>query len=173
MPKRGASRVRWRRDGAPGGEGRTETMAAAWAFGSQSSVRGTPLSRERLWRCRSDDTALRGNGHADGECCSGVAGTLAAADVDGPAIFFDRLGGHPQAESCAGFALGGDEGLEDLRQQIGRDSRAAVGDGETHAIGAMAGLRFGDPYAQLAAAPHRVNRVPDDVGDHLAELAGT
>src|ERR1700761_5391416 len=106
---------------------------------------------------QSDDTALRGNGHADGECCSGAAGTLAAADVDGPAIFFDDLGGHPQAESRPGFALGGDEGLEDLRQQIGGESGAAIGDGETHAIGAMLDLRSRDAYAQTSAAPHRVN----------------
>ena len=97
---------------------------------------------------------------------------LTTADVDLPSILFDDLRGYPQAQSCAGLAFGGDEGFEDLRQQIGRDSRAAVGDGETHAIGAMSGLRSRDPYAQMAATPHRVNRVSDYVGDHLAELAG-
>ena len=51
-----------------------------------------------------------------------VGGGVVAGDGDAAAVFFYDALRDPKAEAGAVFALGGEEGLEELRQDVGGDS---------------------------------------------------
>jgi hypothetical protein len=57
-------------------------------------------------------------------------------------------------------------------QVIGRDAEAAIGDGETHGVGASAFFCPPNPDAQATAMPHRMDRVAANAGDDLAGSLG-
>src|SRR5581483_3305607 len=77
--------------------------------------------------------------------------------------------------------LGGEEGLEDVRQGVGVHAAARVADGEQYGGGCRAG-RSSSPVradrgvrrlqGQGATLRHRVPRVDGQVEDHLLKLAG-
>src|SRR5690349_14251877 len=72
-------------------------------------------------------------------------------------------------ESQAGafaHAFGGEKGLKDMRLDIVRDSRAGIAD-----LNNDAAIITRSAYAQRTASMHRVNRIVDDVGPHLVQLA--
>lgn len=63
-----------------------------------------------------------GCGKKDGEDGSVAGGGLAGADVDAAIVAVDDFGADPEAEAVAGVAPGGEEGLVDAREYVGRDS---------------------------------------------------
>ena len=95
----------------------------------------------------------------------------AAAHSDPPAILFDDFRCNPEAQAGSGFTLGRDEGFEYRRQDIRRDTRSVIGDGDPDAAaGALPLLSIRDPNPQAAALAHSIRSVPNDVGKDLAEL---
>ena len=50
-----------------------------------------------------------------------------AAQLDGASMFADDALGDPEAEAGAAFALGGEEGHEEVLAVFGEDARAVVG----------------------------------------------
>ena len=86
-----------------------------------------------------------------------------------------------QAGSLA-EALGGEEGFEDLRLDVGRHPHAVVADGEhdilpaadLHVLARIVLVQFviGRFDQQLAAVGHGVAGVDHEVHDHLFDLAG-
>ena len=93
----------------------------------------------------------------------------------------DDLFADPEAEAVTGVALGGEEGFEEALDDLGRDAGAGVGDGEDDAslAGAPAGGFAGADEEGAAGGTHRVllcvihgvERVGDEVGEDLADLA--
>ena len=84
----------------------------------------------------------------------------------------DDLLADPEAEPGAGDSLGGEEGVVDFGLGFGAHAGGVVGDGEGDAglAGApVGGFAFADEEA--AAVGHDVERVADEVGEDLANLA--
>ena len=64
---------------------------------------------------------------------------LVAFDGDGAAVFADDSAADPEAQAGAVFALGGEEGLEELRPDVFLDAGAVVADSDGCAgLGALA-----------------------------------
>src|SRR5437867_1187874 len=88
-----------------------------------------------------------------------------AFDADLPAVLaHDAVGdGEAEARAAAG-GLGGEEGIEDLREVIGRDTHAVVADLDAHGrVFAFSCER------QLAAVGHGVAGVHDEVHENLLQ----
>ena len=85
----------------------------------------------------------------------------------------DQVLGDPQTQAGAGVALGSEEGFEDPIYGGWGHSVAGIGDGY-----AQAGLivvrvaTIAQPDSQAGSVRCGVDRVPDDVGDGLANVTG-
>src|SRR5205807_2410158 len=98
---------------------------------------------------------------------AGVAGL--GGDVEAATVALHD-GVVDDVESLAGAAagrLGGEEGIEDLVANLGRDTGTGVADLDD--LGVIAARR--NPNRELAGAAHGVDRVRDDVRPDLTELA--
>ncbi len=94
-------------------------------------------------------------------------------DADVAAVLVDELLADPEAEAGAYRALGGEEGVEHLFGSGGGDAVAAVRDGETDSWLAGGGIEGGGgPDDDAAVMTDGVERVGEQVGEDLAELAG-
>ena len=69
-----------------------------------------------------------GGGEEDGEDGAGAAGGGGGADADGGVVTAEDFGGDPEAEAGAEFALGGDEGFEEVGEGLRVDAEAGIGD---------------------------------------------
>jgi hypothetical protein len=102
-----------------------------------------------------------------------MRGISAAAHSDLPAILFDDFRCNPEAQAGSSFTLGSDKGFEYRRQNLGRDTRSIIGNGEPDAAaGALQLLPIRDPNPQASTLAHSVRSVPDNVGKDLAKLPG-
>src|SRR5438270_3335287 len=81
------------------------------------------------------------------------------------AMFLRDLLGEGEAEPGAAL-LGGEEGIEDAGEPLGRNAGAAVLDLDEHVAVGIAGA-----HADRAPARHRLARVADEVQEQLADLA--
>src|SRR5580692_9174486 len=76
---------------------------------------------------RGADEALgRRYGKVDADDGAVVFGVNAAFELDAAAVPFDKLPGYEQADSGADGIAGGKKGVENLREDIGRDADAVV-----------------------------------------------
>src|ERR1700735_4552738 len=107
-------------------------------------------------------------GEEEGEDGAVVGGGLAAADVEFAAMALHDFFADPEAETGAGDALGGEEGVEDAGLDFGAHAAGVVGDGDGDAglAGAPVG-GFAFAHEEAASAGHDVERVADEVGDDL------
>ena len=110
-------------------------------------------------------------GNHEGKCSAPMSRISAAAHSELPAILFDDFRCDPEAETGSSFTLGSDKGFEYRRQNIGRDTRSTIGNGEPDApAGALPLLSIRDSDPQASTLAHGVRGVPDNVGKDLAEL---
>jgi len=72
-------------------------------------------------------------GNHEGKCRAPIRRISAAAHSDLPAILFDDFRCNPEAQAGSSFTLGSDKGFEYRRQDIGRNTRSIIGDGEPYA----------------------------------------
>ena len=93
-------------------------------------------------------------------------------------MFADDALGDPEAEAGAAFALGGEEGLEEVVADLGRDAGAVVDDFDDGAgfewlvSGIDAGPLRDDADQDGAAFAGCFGGVGDEVGEDLAEFGG-
>ena len=82
--------------------------------------------------------------------------------------------GDPKAEASAALAFGGEEGLAEAALNLRRDTAARVADRDAQAadtgIGPVAGAANAD--AEASVGQRGFDCVGDEVGEHLAHLAG-
>src|SRR3954468_25028203 len=136
-----------------------------------------PTRRSRTTR-RTRDVCLRAGftsaqvggggrgGEEDGEDRALAGG---AVDQDAAVMRLDDAVGNRESEpDTLRLVLEAEEGVEDPLAHLLRDSPAAVGDGELD--GVARDCREGD--LEVAARGHRLDRVLDQVRDHLLDLDG-
>gem|GEM_PF-5355032 len=89
-------------------------------------------------------------------------------------MLFNELLGDPEAESGAGGAFGGKEGIEDLLALLRMDAVAVVRDIQPHTVSppVRAGRRLAQMNADDAAAGHGIQTVGEQVGEDLHDLVG-
>src|SRR5215475_16116029 len=106
-------------------------------------------------------------GPAQGEAEDGAA-ARAVLDPDPAAMRLDDGAADREPESHA-LALGGDEGLEQVRGHLGRQSRPGIGDADLrHVVGRRDG---GDLEPALACRlDHDLDGVANEVDQHLLDL---
>ena len=75
--------------------------------------------------------------------------------------------GHGEPEPGALRPLGGEERVEDLPPEVGRDAHPAIGHRQLHPVARLP-VREGEG----AAVGHRVERIQDQVDERLAQLGG-
>ena len=95
-------------------------------------------------------------------CVPGFRIDLNAASM----LLHDSLNGVEAEAEAFSNSFGSEEGFEDVRLYIGRDSGAVVGDLNHNAIVLAIGAD-----SKLAFPAHRANGVVDDVGPNLIEFA--
>ena len=87
----------------------------------------------------------------------------------------DDLGSDPESQAGAGLALGGDKRLEDAVQHCFGNAHAAVRDGDADAANGIVCRisAVANANGQAAAMAHGVDRIDDEVGKDLPQLAGS
>src|SRR5271166_2412634 len=89
--------------------------------------------------------------------------------MDASAVPFNDLFRNVQPQSGADFFLGGEEWFEDSLQMFRSDTGPIVLDTELHHFPAIAlDARYVD--LQRSIRVHGVDRIGDEVGDHLSQL---
>src|SRR3954451_22214530 len=117
---------------------------------------------------------MSGLGEDDAE---GGAAADGAGDFDAALVVFDDFLADGEAEAGAlgfallGGALGGEEGLEDLGEELFGDAGAGVDHLEAGFLG-LAAERGGLDREGAALAEHGVAGVDQEVEEHLLELYG-
>ena len=119
------------------------------------------------------DGGLGGEEDADGGSVSGFAGV--AGQVDGAAVLGDDAAADPEAEAGTLLALGGEEGLEEMRLHLFGNPEAVVGDddgGPGLLLDTVDGEGWLRPEAHvhLSAGASGFGGIRDEVGEDLAQL---
>ncbi len=97
---------------------------------------------------------------------------FAAADGEAATVAVDDVLGDPEAKAGAGQLAGGEEGVEDLLDDLGRHAVAGVGEDETDAAPAGGGVGgVVGAETDAAAGSHGVDGVCDEVAEDLADFA--
>ena len=138
-------------------------------------------TRSERQRIRRGSVAAGVDGGLGGEEDAGggaAAGLRVADEFDGTAVFDEDALRDPQAEAGAAFALGGEEGLEEVFADLGGDSGPVIDDFDDgpafHPVygGGNAGALRADADGNRAALAGGLGGVGDEVGEDLAELGG-
>ncbi len=97
---------------------------------------------------------------------------LAAANRQCAMVAACDLTADPQTQSGAVDAFGREERLEDLLLRWGTHANARVGHRKNQAfLSGLSAGRFTASQGQFAAKGHRIDRVPDQVAQHLPDLS--
>lgn len=88
--------------------------------------------------------------------------------ANGPMMPLHDTAADPQAHAASLLALGGEEGLKKMSARIRQDSHACIQQRNQHAR-ALAVVLALMPHvdAELASTGHGINRIDDQVGEHL------
>src|SRR5258705_3144420 len=96
---------------------------------------------------------------------------IAAVESDLPSMAFHELFRNEQSDSRADRGACRKECIEDLRKNIRRNAHAIVCNRQNHTVCRQHGIA--DGYGKSATSWHSVDRICDQVGNDLHDLAAT